>query len=379
MGSEPYSFNILIWHNYGWRIVAMRPASPLSFLRSLKREIKFKKSHTWPQTWNHIKQKIYNDNCYMKSGPTWLDLKITSRCTLKCNFCYWYRPKNLLRFNDMSYENFVRIINKFRQVYGLALSGGEPFLNRDIFNMTKYAHKHKIKVEIITNGTIIHDLLDRIISSPLSLLNISLDAYDSSEYRRMRGGSRRLFGAIFENIRNLVEKRDKSNSALTLQVSFICTKANYGRIPDKVQLSKDLGVDIVVFDNLIPFGIPSFLEDQCLYDDDSDVMEVIESAKKPDSKLTVIMPTLYKKNIVERNCKEPFLNLTIDGDGNISTCCMIAPRRNHGNVFYDKDVWNNVAYQRIRRRLLDKSLPLPNFCKTCHGLGSERIVVNKKK
>lgn len=281
----------------------------------------------------------------------------------------------MLKFNDMSYEKFVRVINKFRQVCGLALSGGEPFLNRDIFTMIKYADKHKIEVEILTNGTIIHDLLDQIITSPLSLLNISLDANDSSEYRKMRGGSKRLFDTIIENIRNLVERRNESNSALTLQVSFICTKSNYGGIPDKVKLSEDLGVDIVVFDNLIPFGIPSFLEDQCLYDDDSGVMEVIESVKKPDTKLTIIMPTLYKRKIVERNCIEPFLSLTIDGDGNISTCCMIAPHRNHGNVFHDKNVWNNVTYQRIRRILMDKSLPLPNFCRTCHGLGSECIVI----
>jgi len=361
----------------------MRLVGPISFLRFIKKEMEYKKSHTWLQTWDHVKQKIYNfDHWYMRWGPLWLVLFVTSRCTLQCNFCYYkspQRPRDLLEFNDMSLETFVRIIDKFRHAYGLGLTGGEPFLNKDIFNMIKYAHKHKIRVEIPTNGTIIHDLIDRIIDSPLSLLNISLDAADSNEYRRMRGGSKKIFETVVENIRELVEKRNKSNSNLTLRVSFICTKENYQRIPEKVRLAEDLGVDIVLFDNLIPGGIPSFTEDQCLYDDDYDVIEVIKSIEKPRSKLTVYGPTLYKRNIVERRCRMPFINLSIDSEGDISTCCMIPPHRNHGNIFYDKNVWNNLAYQRTRRILLDKSLPLPNFCKTCHGLGSERIVINEKK
>jgi len=353
----------------------MRPARSVSFLRFLKREMDFKKSHTWPQTWNRVKQKIYKfDNSYMKWGPLRLSLFVTSRCNLQCSFCGWSRPQNQLGFNDMSFENFVRIMDRFRHAVRLELTGGEPFLNKEIFDMIEYAHKQKIGVEMSTNGTIIHNLLCRIISAPLSFLNISLDAYDSDEYRRMRGGSKRLFNTVVGNIRNLVEKRNKLNSVLRLAVSFVCTKANYRRIPNKVQLAEDLGVDIVNFQNLFPLEISPFLEDQCLYDDDSDVWEVIESVENTDSRLTIVMPALYKRNIVERNCKDPFQYLSVDADGNIATCCTIAPHRKYGNVFYDKDVWNNLAFQRMRRILMDRSLPLPNFCKTCQRLYHRKIL-----
>ncbi len=352
-------------------------------INELKRTIQFVRSRSLHQTWHQIKCRLYKfDNPYMSWGPKRLFLFITSKCNMKCNFCPYHSPlrqADPLEFEDMSLETFRWILDRFKQAVFLDLTGaGEPFLHKDIFDMIKYGHKRKMSVIIATNGTIIGGMLERIVNSPLSLLNISLDACSSAEYERMRSGSRHVFHTVLKNFAHLVEKRNKLKGKLKLRVSFVCTKTNYRSIPDKVELAEDLGADLAMFDNLIPFGLPDFLNDQCLYAEDTDVMEVIKSIERPKSNLTVYMPKLYKRRITERKCEMPFTQLTVDSEGNVSTCCIVAPNRRYGNVFQDENVWNNPAYLRMRKTLIDESLPLPDFCKTCYGLGIDRIILNRR-
>lgn len=349
---------------------------------TIKEKIQFIKGHTSPQILDAIKYKISkHDKTSLRYGPRRLVFLITSKCTLRCNMCPYKspcKPDNSFKFDDLYINDFKRIVDIFSHAINLELSGGEPFLHKDIFDMIKYGYRKKMIITIFTNGTIIHDKIDQIINSGVSTLVISLDACSSEGYKKMRGGSKKVFERVLESIADLVEKRDKTNKNIKLRIGYICTKENYNDMPGMVRLAEDLGVDEVYFDNLIPYGIPGFLENQCLYDVDHEVLEVIKSIDLSKPKLKVYMPRFYKDEITERPCKMPFTTLTMDGNGNVSTCCMIAPHRRYGNVFQDNDVWNNSSFQRIRKILLDKSLPLPKFCKTCHCMGTERMVLSKE-
>jgi len=110
----------------------------------------------------------------------------------------------------MSMETYLWILKKFKQAEGVCLTGGEAFLHKNVFNMIRFADKYfKMLVEIPTSGTEIDGLIKEIVNSPLYLLNISLDASDSFEYWKMRGGSKKVFYRVVENIGKLV--REKTN------------------------------------------------------------------------------------------------------------------------------------------------------------------------
>jgi MoaA/NifB/PqqE/SkfB family radical SAM enzyme len=265
----------------------------------------------------------------------------------------------------MSISTFVKIIDKLKGAISLELSGGEPFLNKDIFDMIKYAHSKKMHVSVSTNGTILYNKIDQIIYSWLSTLNISLDAVDSSDYKSMHGAPKSVFYTVLENITALAEKKKRLNHHLKLKISHVCTKRNYKRIPDMVRLAEELDVDELLFHNLIPFGLPGFSKDQSLYDDDSEVVEVIESVEQPSSKLRVVMPRLHRRVISERLCRMPFTTMPMNGDGYVSTCCQITPQREYGNILHNENVWNNFHYQGMRKILIDNSELLPDICKTC--------------
>jgi len=334
------------------------------------------RNRTFPQIWNTAKYEITKfrgfRTTYLRYDPLRLALFITSRCNLSCKFCPYHspdRPSNyLLKFSDMSMDVFKWIINRFSHALELELSGGEPFLHSHIFEMIDYAHEHRMRTKIPTNGIVMHDMLDRIARSPLSHLNISLNAGNSDEFFQLHGGSEKTYNMLLGDISELVRMRNRYNKGLRITISYICTEANYKGIPNLVELAEALGVDGIDFFNLIPYGIPSFLQDQCLYDDDLDVIAVIRSVPSPKSNLKVVMPRLYKQKHVDKSCSFLFRTLSIDANGDTSSCCEITPQKSYGNVFADKDVWNNSAFQRTREIFVNQSLPLPDFCKTCHGM-----------
>jgi len=322
-------------------------------------------NRTYAQLWNAFKYKIYKfDNPYVRHRPLQLTILITSRCTLKCLMCKLYRPFKRINFEDLTLNRFDQILNKFRQALSVFLTGGEPLLNKEVFKMINLAHKYRMTVAMSTNGTVMGELIDKIVSSPLSRLNVSLNACNSHEYRRMQGGSKRLFNTVIENIKDLAERRNKKAKKLWLQVSYICTKSNYKSMPNMVKLAEDLGVDAMYFNNLSP-GLPGFGKDECLYADDEDVLEVMEILDIIKSKVVICKPRLYNQKTTPRLCKMPFTNLTLDADGNVSVCCSFLPERRWGNIFHDKDVWNGYAFRKIRRMLIDDSLPIPDICKRC--------------
>ncbi len=347
----------------------------------VKRAMEFIGSHTLPQVWNMAKYKVWGKRkgVILRYDPIRLLLPITFRCNMKCGFCLLHLRDDpafsdtIFRetdFRDMSFDDFKWIVKKFKHAPFLTISGGEPFFNDNIFDMIEYGHHRKMHISVFTNGTLLRKRMDEITHSHINYLAMSLDAYDSKGYKEMRGGSKKVFDRIIEDIAELVERRNKLKKEFKLLLCYICTKANYRGIPSMIRLAESVGVDKLVFRNLCPSGMPDFTEDQCLYYDDPNVRGFIRGVDLPESRLMVKLPELYRRVVVERRCELPFTTITIYGNGDVTPCCHVYPRREYGNVFRDENVWNNEAFQKMRRILIDRSLPLPDLCKTCHEMGT---------
>ena len=137
-------------------------------------------------------------------------------------------------------------------------------------------------------------------------------------------------------------------------------------MPDIVNLADELGVDWLQFHNILPIDIPGFTKDRCLYEDDHDVVEVISTVATPRSRLKVILPVLLQTAITERACSGYFRSIRVDSRGSVTSCpAVIQASEKYGNVFRDKDVWNNEHFINMRRMFMDKSIPLLECCKTC--------------
>lgn len=349
---------------------------------SIGKYLSFLKNHTRFQIWNYLKYNSnFADSTYLRYDPIYLLMVITSNCNNNCNFCSQHAPsipKNDFKFNDMTIDVFSKVVDRFKGALFVNLSGGEPFLNKDIFKMIEYAHLMKMAISASTNGFILKDKINQIMDSHLSTLNISLNAENPFDYEKMNGVPKTNFYTVLDNISELADKRKKKKSLMKLSISFVCTKDNYKKIPRMINLAEELDLDEVLFHNVIPFNLPGFSREQSLYEDDSEVSEMINNIVY--RKIVVSIPRLYKKVILKRLCRAPFNTLPVTGESCVSVCCqIISSQLNHGNVLQNREVWNNSHFQHIRRILTNNLKPLPEICKTCPAMITPKKIKKNTK
>lgn len=301
--------------------------------------------------------------------PLTLNTLLTFKCNLSCPICsiaqmHLTNPSYKMP-SEMAFESFRIIIDRFgKYLITVLLSGGEPLLNKEVFRMARFASSKRLLTQLITNGLLVGKYVPEILEHMKSI-NVSLNAVDAEEYRLMHNAPPGLFESVIENIARLVEMREKLRKRAKIAISYICTKDNFRRIPEFIALAESLGVDEANLRSLISLGLPGFEESLCLYRDDDEVADVLNSITAPKRKMKVWLPKLYERATSERDCRIPFNFLTVDGDGNVFPCCRIPPFGGCSSIFSSEDVWNSKSFRDLRKSLIDKSLPLPDACLRC--------------
>lgn len=182
------------------------------------------------------------DNEYVFDYPYSATLKVTSECNLRCKHCFYH--ENLEKFksqNDFSTDEMMDLIKYLVEeinILSLVLSGGEPFLNEDIFKFIEYAKSKNVYVSIKTNATMIDDKIAEKLKNTLNLNNdsvqVSLDGATEETNDKVRGkGS---FQNAIKGI-NFLQKQ-----GVKLLVNFTPTSINYKDIPDLYELCKRLNI-----------------------------------------------------------------------------------------------------------------------------------------
>lgn len=142
---------------------------------------------------------------------------ITRTCNLKCLHCY--TNSDALKYPDeLNLEQGKALIDDLAEfkVPALLLSGGEPLVHPQVFELAEYARSKKLHVVLSTNGT----LIDRKTAQRLKDLNfayvgISLDSAHAKihdEFRGMKGAFKRTM----KGFRHCVDVGQKVGLRLTL-------------------------------------------------------------------------------------------------------------------------------------------------------------------
>ncbi len=114
-------------------------------------------------------------------------LAVTDRCNLRCFYCM---PEEGIKFLHktaiLSYEEMVRLVTVLSEmgIEKVRLTGGEPFVRRDIMDFIKsIAALDKIKkIALTTNGTLTAPHVKEFKNLKISSVNLSLDSLDSKRF-----------------------------------------------------------------------------------------------------------------------------------------------------------------------------------------------------
>ncbi|MCB2290685.1 SPASM domain-containing protein [Clostridium sp. CS001] len=107
-------------------------------------------------------------------------IEITNVCNLSCNFC----PQTCRSPEFMEIKTFSKILDQIKPHtdYIYFHVKGEPLLHPNLGEFLDLSYKKGFKVNITTNGTLIREVWDKIISKPsLRQVNFSLHSFDGNE------------------------------------------------------------------------------------------------------------------------------------------------------------------------------------------------------
>ena len=107
-------------------------------------------------------------------------LEISNLCNLSCSFC----PGTKRQKRAMTEEEFAVLLPKLRPYTDFLYFHlmGEPLLHPKLGSFLALAHSAGFKVILTTNGTLLHERQELLLSSPgLHKVNISLHAFEAND------------------------------------------------------------------------------------------------------------------------------------------------------------------------------------------------------
>ena len=175
---------------------------------------------------NHIEEKyIKISNITFDMELRSIQLDLTSRCNLGCDFCPYHGIEGIIKeVTELPLEVYAKMVSDlatfpFKPTVKLAGSG-EPTLYRDFDRLVLLMAEHGIPVRLITNGTTL-DKKAEFLATTLSQLVVSIhgDEITHDKTVMMEGAYQRAYTGI-EKVRSL-------NESLPIIHHSVITPQNY--------------------------------------------------------------------------------------------------------------------------------------------------------
>lgn len=334
--------------------------------------------HTLKQKLNYIKYLFSAPLVEPRYRPITISIVATNRCNLGCNMCpthsglipdtYPYKQKVI---KDMDFGIFKKVVDKFPEALTVNIIGsGEPLLNKDLFKMAEYAAKHKrMKVKTFSNGILIKEKADELVDSCLDGITISINGHNAGEFARMTGMSEDFYQKIYDGVRDLVKKRDRKRSGLKVKLAFIIDKSNYKHIDQMIDVVSQLNADHAYLCNFLPCPYEGFtVKERVLTTEDIDAVETIKGITRflpKNIRKKITLPYILDMNAKKKKCRSHFVQVRVDGEGNVNSCSvMLLNMIGHGN-FEDENIWNKEFFKDMRGKFMDQDARLDDPCAVC--------------
>ncbi len=181
--------------------------------------------------------------------PLVLSYNVTRECNMKCSHCYINATDKKLE-DELTTQEAKALIDQIHQVSSplLILSGGEPLLRPDIFELIEYGSKKGLKMGLGSNGYLIDDsVAKKLKDAGIATVSISLDSNIPAQHDEFRG----VTGA-WEKAVNACKVLRKNG--VLVQVNTTLTHDNYNQIDDIMTLAESIGVENFHLFFLVPTG-----------------------------------------------------------------------------------------------------------------------------
>ena len=287
--------------------------------------------------------------------PLTFSVEPTNFCNLECPECpsglgSLTRPLGLLKF-----DKFKELVDQIHGhcFYIQLFFQGEPYINKELPEMIKYAQSKKIYVSISTNGLLINEKkVDLILDNAPDKLIFSIDGLDEESYQNYRVGG--TFKEVDDALKLFMKrKNERGLKKPFVEFQFIVMKQNEDQIKKVFEYGNEVGVDKVVLKTM---QVSS-------YENAEHFLPLNEKYRR----YVLKEGKVKMKGQMADHCFALWRTSVVTWDGKIVPCCFDKDAKYeigglNGQTF--EDVWKNNKYYKFRKAVLNNRQGI-DICSNC--------------
>ncbi|HCL80919.1 MAG TPA: radical SAM/SPASM domain-containing protein [Nitrospiraceae bacterium] len=297
----------------------------------------------------------------MEFTPKWIAWEITRRCNLKCVHCRSSSEMEAKGHPDLPLKEAFRILDDISSYAKpvIVLSGGEPLMRGDVFEIAKYGTEKGLRMCLATNGSLVtDDICEKIKASGIRIVSLSLDGSTEDVHDNFRNEK-----GAFKGILNAARLFKRHGIEFIINSSF--TKRNQEEIPKIYKLAKELGATAWYMFMIVPTGRGEEIMNELISKEDYEKILEWHYDMEKDEKDMLVRPTCaphYYRIVLQKSkeegekferrtlkfstggskgCLAGQLICLINVDGDVLPCSYFP--KSAGNIRKQsfKDIWEN--------------------------------------
>lgn len=185
--------------------------------------------------------------------------EITRNCNLSCAHCRAAATMGPYE-GELDTETCLSLLDQIQEVGDpiIILTGGEPLLRPDIFEIARYGTDKGLRMVMAPNGTLLtKDIAKKLVEAGIQRISISLDGSTKTSHDRFRG----VEGAYEGALRGIQHAKD---AGIEFQINTTITQTNLHEIQDIQNLAVSLGAVAHHIFLLVPTGRGKYIVDQAI-------------------------------------------------------------------------------------------------------------------
>ena len=177
------------------------------------------------------------------------NFELTARCNFDCPMCYVHLNQKDMEAagKELTAEQWIELARqaKDKGMMFALLTGGEPFVRKDFFEIYEAIRNMGIIVSINSNGSMLNGAIrERLLENPPLRMNISLYGGCRDTYRNMCGQD--VFETVTDNIRALKE------AGVDIRLNLSVTPYNRQDMQRIYDISRELNVHVKASSYMYP-------------------------------------------------------------------------------------------------------------------------------
>ncbi len=296
------------------------------------------------------------------SRPTQVYALINRRCNSKCKMCDCWRDPSIWdqELPAAIWNRFIDDLSDFSKGFSLSLSGGEPLLKQDLFEILDRCKARKVATSVTTNGLLLNERnINKLLEAQLLTLNISLDSLADEVNDVLRGVPDET-AIVLKNLDKLIELNRASGTNTPIVLKAVVSKYNLNDLHILAEYARDNGLSGVSYQPLFEWSDESREMMDVDFEDLAKAVDRLVQMKEDgypilNSKSSILQWNDYFAGKAKRTtsaCVVPLRNIFIDYIGNIVIC------GRHGNTIGNikddliSEIWFKQETRKMRKRLV---------------------------